>query len=120
MALVDPLFAQWLQAEALYAVRTDATLDARWGDSAIVSERISPIALLGDANTEADAQLAFMGGPLVEDVHIVKGQMTTYLGQCIDLTIDELGYDSPVTVFVIAAQDDRATGMSLINVLRRL
>ena len=120
MATVDPLFAQWLQEDALKAVVTDATLAARWGDSGAETERLVFHALLGDAQAEATRQLAFLGGPLVEEVHNIRGECRGYIGQVVTLTVDQLGYDAGLDVFVIGAQDDLATGLSVVNVLRRL
>jgi hypothetical protein len=120
VALVDPVFAQWLQEDALKSVTTDAALAARWGDGAITTERLVPHALLGEAQTEAARQLAFLGGPLVEEQHTVSGEMRGYLGQVINLTIAQLGYDAGVDVFVIGVQDNLQAGVSTINVLRRL
>ena len=120
MATVDPVFAQWLQEDALKAVVTDATLAARWGDSGSATERLVPHALLGDAQTEGARQLAFLGGPLVEEVHTIRGELRDRIGQVVTITTDQLGYDAGLDVFVIGAQDDLANGVSLVNVLRRL
>ncbi len=121
---VEPLFAQWLQGDALFVLRESATIKARWGETAIVTERVTGIATLEDAIDEADRQLAFMGGPLVEDQHILRigaeGGWAQYLGQVVTLTGAELDYGAGVDVFVIAVEDDRATGLSTVNVLRRL
>jgi len=35
MTAVDPIYAQWLMAEALWQVSTDAALVARWGATAV-------------------------------------------------------------------------------------
>lgn len=121
---VDPLFAQWLQDEARWTLRESATITARWGESAIVTERVTSMAFLADAQDEADRQLAFMGGPLVEDQHILsigaEGGWVQYIGQVITLTGADLDYDAGVEVFVLSAEDDRATGLSTVVVLRRL
>lgn len=120
MPAVDPLFAQWLQGDALWVVREDAARKARWGDSGQLTERLTTIATKADAEAEGDRQLAFLGGPLVPDDHLLVGAWAAYLGQVITLTIDQLGYTAGLEVFLIRAIDDRAAGMSRVTVLRRL
>ncbi len=120
MAVVDPLYAQWLQQETLWAVRTDAGAVARWGDSAITAERKTSIALKAHAVAEGDRQLAFLSGPLVLDEHLLSGKWRQHRGQVVTLTIDKLGYENGVDVFLIDAEDDKATGLSKVTVIKRL
>lgn len=120
MTPVDPVFAQWLMEAARCHVAEDAALKARWGETAETSERVTTLAVKADAEAEAARQLAFLGGPLVEDEHLLIGQWGKYLGQVITLSIDKFGYDAGIDVFVIGAEDDRATGTSRVRVLRRL
>jgi hypothetical protein len=96
-------------------VKDDATTALR-----VAASRQTTIATNADAAAEAARQLAFLGGPLVEDEHLLVGQWAPYLGQVIILTIDQLGYDAGVAVFVIGVQDDRASDTSRVSVLRRL
>jgi len=111
MTAVDPIYAQWLMADALWQVSADATLNTRWGASAQTTERVTTIATEADAAAEAARQIAFLGG---------NGEWAGYLGRIIALTIDRLGYDAGLAVFVIGAQDNRASGTSTITVIRRL
>lgn len=120
MTAVDPLFAQWLMAAGQWHVAEEALLKATWGDVAVTSERMTTIATKADAETEAGRQLAFMGGPLASEEHLLKGEWASFIGCVITLTIDQLGYDAGLDVFVIGAQDDRETGVSRVTVLRRL
>lgn len=117
---VDPLFAQWLQAEALWAVREEAVRKARWQDSGRIGERVTTIAGKADAETEGDRQLAFLGGPHAIEEHELVGAWAGYLGRVITLTIDKLGYEAGLDVFVLSAADNHATGLSTVTVLRRL
>ncbi len=119
MVPVDPIFAQWLQADALWHVGEDAARKARWGDSGQLSERLTTIAAQADAEAEAVRQLAFLAGPLVPEEHLLAGPWAAYLGQVITLTGDRLGYAAGVDVFVIGVVDDRAAGTSRVTVLRR-
>lgn len=120
MTNVDPLFAQWLQDEVLWSVREDAARKAKWGDSGRLTERLTTIALKADAEVEADRQLAFLGGPLAPEEHLLVGAWAGYLGQVITLKNDKLGYGAGLDVFVIGVADDRAAGTSRVTVLRRL
>ena len=117
---VDPIYAQWLQAAALFHVEEDAVLGGRWGDSALICQRTTSIASKADAAAEALRQLDFLGGPLVIDEHEVPSSWASRIGQVVTLTIGELGYDGGVDVFVIGAADDLATGLSTVTVIRRL
>lgn len=120
MATVDPVYAQWLQSDGLWLVQDDATLTARWGNRALTTQRMTTIANKADAVAEATRQLAFMGGPHVIDEHILSGEWGDYVGRVITLTGSKLGYDAGVEVFVIGAEDNRATGLSTVTVIRRL
>lgn len=120
MATVDPIYAQWLQADGLWLVQDDATLKTRWGARAQTSQRMTTIATKADAIAEAARQLAFMGGPLVIDEHTLSGEWGDYVGRVITITGNRLGYNAGVAVFVIGAEDNRATGLSNVTVIRRL
>jgi len=120
MSNVDPLFAQWLQAEALFTVGDDVNVVSKWGDTALVSVRNTTIATKEAALAEAARQLAFLGGPLVADSHKLIGEWAAFLGKVITITADDLGYAGGLDVFVIGVEDNRATGTSTVTVLRRL
>lgn len=120
MSAVDPIYAQWLQSEGLWAVTDDAVLKARWGDTGLTTQRMTTIALKADADAEAARQLAFMGPPAAIEEHLLVGQWAHLRGQVITLTINQLGYDAGLDVFLLGAEDDRATGTSRVTVLRRL
>lgn len=122
MTAIDPAYAQWLIADALWQVSTDATLAARWGSSAQTTERVTTIATKADAAAEAARQIAFLGGggPLVIEEHELPGAWRQYQGRVINLTIDRLGYDTGLNVFLIGAQDNGANGTSTLTVIRRL
>lgn len=119
---VDPLFAQWLQAEADWALRSSATQQARWGGSARTLETRTGIATRAAAEVEGDRQLAFWSrGPFAIDVHQVAGtDWSEEIGRVIQLTIGQLGYDAGVDVFLIGIEPDRATGTTALTVLRPL
>jgi hypothetical protein len=92
------------------------------GRDAQTSERVTTIATRADAEAEAARQIAFLGGggPLVIEEHELPGAWRQYLGQVINLTIDRLGYDTGLNVFLIGAQDNGANGTSTLTVIRRL
>lgn len=123
MAQVDPIFAQWLQDQALWSLREDAVIKDRWGETAIVTERVTAIATEADAIAEGNRQLAFMRGPLAPEQHVLPvkpGGWAQHIGQVITLTGTGLGYEAGLDVFLISAEDDHAAGMSTLVVLRRL
>lgn len=120
MAAVDPVFAQWLQAEGLWQVSEDAVLRARWTDKALTTSRMTTIALKADATAEGARQLAFLGPVSVIDEHLLIGEWRDRRGQVITLTSGKLGYNAGIDVFVLGAEDDRAAGTSRVTVLRRL
>ncbi|MDE2171318.1 MAG: hypothetical protein KGJ57_18135 [Sphingomonadales bacterium] len=90
--------------------------------TAQTTSRTTTIASRADATAEAARQLEFLGGsgPLVVDEHQVQGAWCPYLGRIVTLTINKLGYDAGLDVFVIGAQDNTATGLSTLTVIRRL
>lgn len=119
---VDPVYASWLTSNGLKHVTIDPDLLARWGETALSTERVTTLSENVDAGAEAVRQIAFLGGngPLVIDEHQLIGEWSPYLGQVINITIDRLGYENGVDVFLIGAQDNLAAGMSLATVIRRL
>ncbi|RIA44038.1 hypothetical protein DFR49_2274 [Hephaestia caeni] len=117
---VDALFAEWLQADALFKIVEDAGRLDRWGDSAMTVERASALASKEAAANEGERQLIFFGGPLATEEHLLPGEWRHRRGQVITVTIDRLGYEEGMDVFVLFAQDDLATGLSTVTVLRRL
>lgn len=122
MSTLDPLLVQWLTGDGYREVVTDAAVAARWGDRAQTTERMTTIATKADAAAEAARQIAFLGGggPLVIEEHSLVGEWAAYLGRVVTLKIDRLGYDAGLNVFVIGAEDDRASGISTVSVIRRL
>lgn len=118
---VDPVFAQYLQAPASFVVRTDAAAVARWGATGLTTERVTPIATEADAQAQADRELAFFGrGPFAVEVHRVTGEWGDAIGRVVTLTIDQLGYDPGLDVWVLEVDADRATGLTQLTVLRPL
>ena len=67
MSLVPSTVAEWLTGRAIYAQAEDGGLRASWGEVALESEVLSPIAAAADAAAEANRQLAFLGQPIAEE-----------------------------------------------------
>ncbi len=120
MASVDPVFAQWLQEEGLWLASSDAVLVARWGSKAVTAERMTSLATLAGATAEQGRRAAFFGVPLALEEHLLTGQWVGFVGQVISISGPQLGYGAGVDVFVTGADDNRATGLSRVTVLRRL
>ena len=107
-------------AEGLWHVEEDGVLKARWGDKAQNTSRMTTIATRASAEEEALRQLAFMGPVAAIDQHVLRGSWRQCRGQVITITGDRLGYAAGVDVFVLGAEDDEATSLSRVTVLRRL
>lgn len=120
MTAIDPVYAQWLMADGLWQVQADATLTLRWGIKALTTERMTTIATKADAVAEATRQLAFLGPVAAIDEHLLVGRWEHLRGQVITLTIDRLGYEAGADVFLLGAEDNEATGLSKVTVLKRL
>lgn len=122
MSAVDPIFAQWLMAEANYTVRVDVDALGRWGTTALTTERVTGIATRADAADEADRQLEFFShGPFALDEHQLPGtDWQSCIGLVVTLTVDQLGYEAGVDVIVIEATPDMSTGLSQVTVVRPL
>lgn len=118
---VDAGFAAWLQSEALFVARSDATLAARWGTKAVESEGMTPLALRADVEAEADRQLEFLGGPLVRDTHLVKGLRRDLIGRVVTITGDRLGYTAAgKPCFVVGVEEIDGAEMSRLTVIASL
>lgn len=120
---VDPGYAEWLQSPERRVVVNDATLAARWGDLAQAVASSSAIAVEADASAEADRQIAFKGGPLVEeqltiakplDLASIRGSVRT-----IRIAGDAI-YGAGLDVFVLGGAVDHGAGMTRLDILRKL
>lgn len=117
MSLVPATTAQWLGGRAIYAQAEDSGLRARWGDVAVESETISPIASAADASAEAARQLAFLAQPLAEEVVDVAGQQIGLLGTVRRIVCDRVGYALGPAVLIIGAEEQEG-GLTRLTVLR--
>lgn len=119
---VDPIFAQWLQSEADYAVRSNAAAFARWGATAVTTEYVTGIASRADAEAEADRQLTFFArGPFATEIHSVVGvDWQQSLGRVVTFQNERLGYEGGLDVLVIGVEIDQAAGTSDVTVVRPL
>ena len=111
---VDSAFALYLQSAERIYVAVDAPLTARWGGLARTYEASSCLSNEADAIAEAGRQIAFMGGPLTEDLVTVAGvlDVAAYRGRCITV--------AGIVLFVLGGDCDQATAITHFNVLRRL
>jgi hypothetical protein len=113
-------YGEWLRAEALFVTTDSATLLANWGDDAPKSTRVTALASKAGADAESARQQTFMGQPMAREVHTVRGRFAPYIGKTVTMKGTRLGYDAGLDVIVLGAQDDLATGVSQVTVLRRL
>lgn len=117
MSLVPTTVQEWLTGRAIFAQAEDAALRASWGEIAVESEVVSPIASAGDASAEADRQLAFLGQPLAEEVIEVPGEQIGLLGTVQRIVCDRAGYAAGPAVLIIGAEEQDG-GVTRLTVLR--
>ena len=121
MSAVDPGYAEWLKAAALYSVAADSGVTSAFGALAVEQEIISPLALKTGADAENARQIAFLAGPLVADRLSVPGLRADLLGQCITLKSDRSGYTGAgKTCFVIGVDESDTVERTTLTVLRKL
>lgn len=121
--MVDSAFAEWLQVPARTLVQTDAVLTARWGQRAGAAEVDCAFDSEADGTSEGARQLAFYGGPLVEETAAVAGvvDLNSVRGKTVTLTVaGDPVFGAGVVVFVLGGVADQATGITTLYVLRRL
>lgn len=116
---VDIATAAWLRGASLTATAENAAVGAAWGDLAVVSEILSPLALAADANAESVAQLAFLGVATAIDRIDVPGRREDAVGRLLDVTAIGGGYEDGERVFVLSARPSSGERTEL-TVLRRL
>jgi len=120
-ATVDPGYGAYLKAPARYVSATIAGATAAWGDKALASTILSPIALKADAQTEANRQAQFLAGPFARDRHVIIGLRSDLVGKLITLRGDRLGYEGGGSLaFVIGAAESADVRTTTLTVLKRL
>lgn len=119
MATVEAGYAAWLKTDARYVGATIAGAKASWGDKAINSATISPLAFKADAQAEATRQAQFLAGPIARDSVVIKGYRKDLIGRLVTVFSDRLGYDAGPSAFVIGASEN-ANGTTTLTVLKRL
>lgn len=100
--------ADYLKNVALFTA-ADAS-GVAWGERGLETEIISPLYNKADADAEAAREVAFLSGPLVEDVITVPDARRDLMHRTIEAVGDKLDYDAGVPVFVIGyAELDNGT-----------
>jgi len=117
---VDPGYGAYLKTSARFVTTIISGATATWGDRAVGTSIMSPIALKADAQTEATAQAQFLAGPLARDRHIVQGLRKDLIGKLITLNGDRLGYEAGALAFVIGAAEMDGVRLTTLTVLKRL
>ena len=108
---------EYLKSEA-YFLEVPNPSPVAWGDRGVDSETISPLHLEADAIAEAARQVAFLSGPLVEDIVSIPGARRDLMCKTITVFCDKLGYEAGVNGFVVGyAEQD---GFTELNIVRRL
>ena len=117
MPTVDSASVLYLKAPALFTKAT-AVSAATWGDRAVDSEIISPLALKAAADTEAARQIALLEGPLVEDSCRVMGQRKDLMHKVVTLQGNPLDYAGGKVGFVIGYREEEGT--TILSIIRKL
>lgn len=117
MTSVPAGYGAYLQADGRYTTAAISGASAAWGDKALASSIMSPIAYKADADTEVARQAQFLAGPLVRDITLVPGQRSDLLFQVVTIYADRLGYEGGAVVFVIGVAEQ--TNGTLLTVLKR-
>lgn len=117
MSLVPSTVQEWLTGRAVFSRAEDTALRDSWGNVAVESEIVSPIAAAADAATEAARQLAFLGQPFAEEVIEVPGDQIGLLGTVQRIVCDRAGYATGPAVLVIGAEEQDG-GVTRLTVLR--
>jgi len=120
MAAVDPGFADWLKERALFTTAAAASIDAAWAGDAGESEIVTPFAIKSDAHAEGARQIAFLGGPLAIDLHVVPGLRSDLYGRAVTIESERLGYAGGVPAFVIGVEEAEDREQTVLTVLRAL
>lgn len=116
-------FAEWLQSPERLVSVEDATLAGRWGDLALAGAVSSAFDAEASATAEADRQIAFKGGPLVEEEILIpkKINVASVRGRVRSIKIaGDPDYGAGVDVFIIGGELVHGTGITKLFVLRRL
>jgi hypothetical protein len=120
---VDVAYAEWLQSPSRLTIKEDLASKAKWGVLAVDVTGFSSIADEVDAAAEAQRQLDFRSVPVVEEqvllpklyeISILRGRVWT-----IKIATD-VAYQTGADVFVLGGIADHNTGVTTLNVLRRI
>jgi len=117
---VDPGYAAWLKTTARNVGATIAGSTATWGDAAVDSTVVSPLAFKADAQAEATYQAQFLAGPLARDTAVVPGLRRDLIGRPVTLFGDRLGYEDGAVVFVVGATEAERARTTTLTVIKRL
>lgn len=117
MPTVESATVLYLKSPGLFTKATAANA-ATWGDRAVDSEIISPLANKSAADLEASKQIALLSGPLVEDSIRVMGQRRDLMGKVITAKGSPLDYSAGVLAFVIGYQEQEGT--TVLSIIRKL
>lgn len=117
---VDPGYGEYLKSPARFVGATISGAAGLWGDQAIDSRLVSPLAFRDDAQTEVIRQAQFLAGPLARDRVVVLGLWASLIGKPVAISGDRAGYEQSPVVFVLGADENEAARYTVLTVLKRL
>jgi hypothetical protein len=121
--MTDSAYAEWLQSPERLVSVEDAALTGRWGDLAFARTASSAFDTEAAAIAEANRQILFKGGPLVEEEITVpkKINIASVRGRMRSIKIaGDPDYGVGLSVFIIGGELVHGTGITKLFVLRRL
>lgn len=119
MLNVDAGYAEWLKSDSRTTLAPSPSAGL-WGDAALDSSVVSPLAFKADAQAEAAYQAAFLAGPLARDSILIPGLRKDLIGRLVTIQGDRLGYENGADVFVIGATEGDTVKVTTLTVLKRL
>jgi len=119
MLNVDAGYAEWLKSDSRITL-APALGAEQWGDTALDSSVVSPLAFKADAQAEAAYQASFLAGPLARDIVLISGLRKDLIGRLVTIHGDRLGYENGADVFVIGAAEGDTVRVTTLTVLKRL
>ena len=119
----DSAQSEWLQKPERTTAIEDASVVSRWGGLDETWTASSCLVGEGAAATEAARVQAFATGPLVEERITISGRndVSAVRGRVITVTLaGHAAYSGGAQVFCLGGDCDHGTGITRLDVLRRL
>jgi hypothetical protein len=121
--MADPSYAEWLQTPEKLVTATNAAQALIWGTLGLTDTASCALDSEAEALSEAGRQVDFKGRPLAEEQIVVPKflEVSALRGRVVSVIIPEdATYATAVDVFVTGGAADQSTGVTRLDILRRL